>query len=260
MNHDSSCRAAVRSLATKRLLLVDDEDSIRESAALSLERGGGWDVLAIASGTEAVELCGGGEIFDAILLDATMPGLDGPTTLEWLRADGLSDATPVVFLTAKPHPADFKRLQALGLAGVIAKPFDPMRLPAELEKVLESCPARCERIRPELTWAWRRARPAIEERLGAIEAALGSPAEGESLEAGVTAAHMLAGLLSTFGLRRGTTIARRIEVALQQGGADSERQALHALAGDLRAVVEAGRSASGTTSRRSASLGASVYV
>jgi len=61
-----------------------------------------------------------------------MPGIDGPTTLAKLREGPLDASIPVVFLTAKIQPADRERLGALGAAGVIAKPFDPMRLPDEL--------------------------------------------------------------------------------------------------------------------------------
>jgi CheY-like chemotaxis protein len=43
---------------------------------------------------------------------------------------------PAVFLTAKVQPADIARLRELGAAGVIAKPFDPMGLPGELEALL----------------------------------------------------------------------------------------------------------------------------
>jgi CheY-like chemotaxis protein len=44
---------------------------------------------------------------------------------------------PVIFLTAKAAAADRERLRAIGAAGVIAKPFDPMTLPGELERILE---------------------------------------------------------------------------------------------------------------------------
>ena len=50
----------------------------------------------------------------------------------------LGPGVPVVFLTAKVQPADVDRLRGLGAIGVLAKPFDPMRLPGELAKVLAS--------------------------------------------------------------------------------------------------------------------------
>jgi CheY-like chemotaxis protein len=63
---------------------------------------------------------------DAILLDVMMPGLDGPATLERLRADPATAEIPVLFMTAKAQAGELTRFAALGVAGVIAKPFDPM--------------------------------------------------------------------------------------------------------------------------------------
>jgi CheY-like chemotaxis protein len=120
---------------SRRLLLVDDDDAIREIATISLERVGGWRVTAVAGGEAAIEAATGAT-FDAIVLDVMMPGLDGPTTLQRLRTGPLATAVPVVFLTAKLKPADCERLLGLGATGVIAKPFDPMALPAELDRIL----------------------------------------------------------------------------------------------------------------------------
>jgi two-component system, OmpR family, response regulator len=119
----------------RRLLLVDDDDAIRDIAAISLERVGGWDVVAAGSGEAAVEIVEAGGVFDLIVLDVMMPGIDGPATLGRLRGL-LSPTVPVVFLTAKLQAADRARLRALGAVGVIAKPFDPMALPAEIDGIL----------------------------------------------------------------------------------------------------------------------------
>jgi len=123
---------------SRRLLLVDDDDSIREIATLSLQRVGGWDVIPASGGQEAIETAKKGGDFDVVVLDVMMPEIDGPETLERLRAGPLAADVPVVFLTAKLQAADRQRLHALGARGVIAKPFDPMTLPAELERVLGS--------------------------------------------------------------------------------------------------------------------------
>ena len=123
-----------------RVLLVDDEDDIREIARLSLERLGGWTVVTASSGDEAVELVTREAPFTVVLLDVMMPGSDGPATLLRLRSGRLPPQTPVVFLTAKVQPADRRRLHGLGAAGVIAKPFDPMLLSQQLRAILESGP------------------------------------------------------------------------------------------------------------------------
>jgi CheY-like chemotaxis protein len=125
---------------TDRVLVVDDEDDIRQIAALSLERLGGWTVVTASSGDEAVELAAREAPFTVVLLDVMMPGSDGPATLERLRSGPLAAGTPIVFLTAKVQPADRQRLLGLGAAGVIAKPFDPTQLSQQLWAVLQSGP------------------------------------------------------------------------------------------------------------------------
>jgi CheY-like chemotaxis protein len=121
-------------MSAGRILVVDDEDDIRRVATLSLERVGGWEVVPASSAAEALAAAEGGG-FDAVLLDVMMPDVDGPATLERLRPI-LGPGVPVVFLTAKVQPADIERLRGLGATGVLAKPFDPMRLPGELADVL----------------------------------------------------------------------------------------------------------------------------
>jgi CheY-like chemotaxis protein len=120
---------------TKRILIVDDEDDIREVAQVSLELVGGWQVLTASSGGEGLAKAMA-EQPDAILLDVMMPDLDGPTTLEWLQADAATSGIPVVLLTAKVQAADQRRFAHLGVSGVIAKPFDPLTLPADVAGVL----------------------------------------------------------------------------------------------------------------------------
>jgi CheY-like chemotaxis protein len=119
-----------------RLLLVDDEDDIRAVASVSLERVGGWTIVQASSGAAAIAAAQSDGPFDAVLLDFMMPELDGPATLSRLRQGPLSPDVPVVFLTAKVQASDRARLEGLGAAGVIAKPFDPMRLPDELARIL----------------------------------------------------------------------------------------------------------------------------
>jgi CheY-like chemotaxis protein len=122
-------------MSTRRVLIVDDEDDIREVAQTSLDLIGGWEVLTARSGDQAVGIAAR-ERPDAILLDVMMPGVDGPQTLGRLRADPLTSAIPVIFITAKVQAADRLRLAELGAQGVIAKPFDPVTLPGEIADAL----------------------------------------------------------------------------------------------------------------------------
>jgi CheY-like chemotaxis protein len=119
-----------------RLLLVDDDADIREVARLSLERIGGWAVVDADSADAAERRAAADGPFAAVLLDVMMPGADGPATLRRLRDGVLDPEVPVIFLTAKVQRGDRERLEALGAAGVIAKPFDPVALPAEVAAIL----------------------------------------------------------------------------------------------------------------------------
>lgn len=119
----------------RTVLLVDDEDDIREVAQLSLEMVGGWHVLAAPSAAEGIRLAVA-EVPDAILLDVMMPEMDGPTAFQQLRSDPRTSRIPVVLLTAKTQAAERSRFLDLGVEAVIAKPFDPMTLPAEVASAL----------------------------------------------------------------------------------------------------------------------------
>jgi CheY-like chemotaxis protein len=120
-----------------KVLVVDDEDDIRHVARLALGRVGGMEVVDTGRSEDAVDLAAR-ESPDVILLDVMMPGRDGPATLAALRADARTTAIPVVFLTAKAMPDEIERLRALGAAGVLTKPFDPMTLAASLRASLET--------------------------------------------------------------------------------------------------------------------------
>ena len=122
-------------MTTKKILIVDDEDNIREVAKVSLEMVGGWDVLVAGSGSEGLAEAKSGQP-DAILLDVMMPDMDGPATFQRLQADEATRHIPVILLTAKVQAAERRRFAALGVSGVLAKPFDPMTLPSQVAEVL----------------------------------------------------------------------------------------------------------------------------
>ena len=115
--------------------MVDDDPLLREVAQSALELVGGWQVSTAESGGEAQQQARRDQP-DAILLDVMMPGLDGPTTVAALRADPATRDIPIIFLTAKMSSDDLGDWQALDLAGVIAKPFDPMTLAADMAALL----------------------------------------------------------------------------------------------------------------------------
>lgn len=122
-------------MTAKRILVIDDEEDIREVAQLSLEMVGGWEVLTASSGSEGIAKAEA-EQPDAILLDVMMPDMDGPATFAQMQRRSSIQHIPVILLTAKVQATEQRRFAELGVAGIIAKPFDPMNLANQVAEVL----------------------------------------------------------------------------------------------------------------------------
>jgi two-component system OmpR family response regulator len=118
----------------KRILYVEDEASIRTIAVTVLEAVGGYAVIACGSGKEALAAAPGADA-DLILLDVMMPEMDGPATLAALRAIPETARTPAIFMTAKIQASEIKQFKNLGALDVVAKPFDPMTLSAQIGEI-----------------------------------------------------------------------------------------------------------------------------
>ncbi len=118
-----------------RILIIDDEDDIREVAALSLETVAGWEVAMASSGAQGVARAAEYRP-DAILLDVMMPGMDGPSTFRELKKNPATAKIPVVLLTAKVQSNDQRRFADLGVEAVLFKPFDPLTLSTQIAGVL----------------------------------------------------------------------------------------------------------------------------
>jgi two-component system OmpR family response regulator len=113
----------VRKPLTK-ILLVEDDPDIQLITRLSLEIGGGYEVQVCASGADAVNSA---RAFapDLILLDMMMPGMDGLATMDALRGQPETAATPLVFFTANTQAQVMQDLLRRGALGVIVKPVEP---------------------------------------------------------------------------------------------------------------------------------------
>jgi two-component system, OmpR family, response regulator len=115
----------------RSILYVDDDPDICEVVRATLCLIAGLEVQTAESGERAIDLAY--ELRpDLILMDVMMPGLDGPSTFDRLRASPLIRDIPVIFLTAKVLPTEIARFLGFGAIGVIAKPFDPLKLGEEL--------------------------------------------------------------------------------------------------------------------------------
>ncbi len=117
----------------KRILLVDDEASIRASLKVVLEPT--HDVFSAASAQEGLELFRR-EAPDLILLDVVMPGMDGLTLLKTMRAE---DARiPIIMLTGTKTVKTAVEAMKLGAADYLSKPFDVEELRLVVAKTLET--------------------------------------------------------------------------------------------------------------------------
>ncbi|MDP9231200.1 MAG: response regulator [Actinomycetota bacterium] len=119
---------------TRRVLVVDDERSIRMLCRVNL-RASGMEVLEADDGNEGLELARR-ERPDLILLDVMMPGLDGWSVARELAADKSTKEIPIIFITARADPADRRLGEQLGGVGYVVKPFDPVGIGELVEDVL----------------------------------------------------------------------------------------------------------------------------
>lgn len=122
-------------MSDRRILIVDDETRLRELVQACLEDLAGWETLAAGSGEECLQLVQT-EPVNAILLDVSMPGMDGVAVYESLQADAGTQAIPVILLTAKVLPSDRAKFAQMGIAGVISKPIEPLTLVEEVAEIL----------------------------------------------------------------------------------------------------------------------------
>jgi two-component system, OmpR family, response regulator len=118
------------------VMCVDDESDILEVAKLCMETISNFEVHCCASGAELLACVQ--KIFPSVvLLDVMMPEMDGPATLKLIRQNPALDSIPVIFLTARVQPAEVEQYKRMGVADVIAKPFDPMTLSSQVTAIYE---------------------------------------------------------------------------------------------------------------------------
>lgn len=113
-----------------RVLVVEDEDSIRELIALNL-RMAGWEVVEAASAERALEVLGEGGGFDAAVLDLMLPGMNGFSLCETIRRD--DDAIGIIILSAKGLEEDKIRGLSIGADDYMTKPFSVSELIARIK-------------------------------------------------------------------------------------------------------------------------------
>ena len=119
----------------KQILIVDDQEHLRELVQLCLEDLAGWNTLVAESGQECLQILQT-ERPNAILLDLSMPGMDGFAVYDRLQSDPITRSIPVILVTAKVLSSDMAEFAEKGVAGVIRKPFEPTTLPGKVAEML----------------------------------------------------------------------------------------------------------------------------
>jgi CheY-like chemotaxis protein len=121
---------------TKSILIVDDDDDIREIAQLTLEMLASWKVLTAASGSEGLMVAQNQQP-DAIILDYRLPDTDAIGVLTQLQSNFDTAQIPVILLTAKDRFENCDRFDTLGVKAILAKPFDPVNLASQIAGILK---------------------------------------------------------------------------------------------------------------------------
>ena len=122
----------------RKVLVIDDEEAITIIVKASLQVTAGWQVVTTSSAMDGIQIAQT-EQPDAILLDVSMPKLDGTEVFKALQADEETRNIPVIFLTAKARASDQQALTALGAAGIILKPFDPEAIADNIREIVGWC-------------------------------------------------------------------------------------------------------------------------
>ena len=120
---------------SKTVLIIDDEEDVKEIAQMGLEMAADWNVITASSGKEGLSLAETSQP-EVILLDLMMPDWDGKETLKQLKANQNTANIPVILMTAKTQSAIAPELAQLDLVGVITKPFRPLQLPEQISEIL----------------------------------------------------------------------------------------------------------------------------
>ncbi|KGE71686.1 sigma-54-dependent transcriptional regulator [Spirochaeta lutea] len=132
-------------------LLVDDDQNVRQSLSRFLELEG-FECQSAASGLEAQSLLSR-RVYELILLDLRMPGMDGLELLAWITALGIT--TPVIILSAHGEVADAVQAMKLGARDYLTKPYDPEELLLRIRRTLHTAQLeRRTREIPETSCYW----------------------------------------------------------------------------------------------------------
>ena len=130
------------------ILLVEDNSDNRIIYRRVLEHFG-YTVIEALDGEEAIRLATE-RVPDLILMDISIPRIDGWEATKAIRADARTNGIPIVALTAHAMPADRARAGEVGFASYLTKPIEPRRVVEEIERLMSSRLAREPNITPQV--------------------------------------------------------------------------------------------------------------
>ncbi|MBN2715880.1 MAG: response regulator [Deltaproteobacteria bacterium] len=117
----------------KKVLVVDDSQSVRQQVGLALEQAG-YDVVEAVDGEDGASKIMSLPDLSMVISDVNMPRLNGLEMLEKVSAK-LKEGLPVVMLTTEGQPALIKRAKEAGAKGWVVKPFKAAQLVATVDKL-----------------------------------------------------------------------------------------------------------------------------
>jgi len=128
------------------VLLVDDNADLRKLVSKTLTCLGNWQVETAESGLEALQFLENHRP-DLILMDVSMPQMDGVATINEINKRQQWRSIPIILITARVQIHEMNQYRHLPIAGVISKPFDPMKLPSQIQRLLEQWSPTGENLR-----------------------------------------------------------------------------------------------------------------
>jgi DNA-binding response OmpR family regulator len=117
-----------------KILVVDDEDSVRQLFQIMLQHEG-YEVVLASNGAEAL-LAAHNDKPDLIILDWMMPVLDGLSVLRQLRSDASTQHIPILMLTARHSDSDTTAALVQGADVYLTKPFEPAEVLSVISRLL----------------------------------------------------------------------------------------------------------------------------
>jgi two-component system chemotaxis response regulator CheY len=119
----------------KRVLIVDDSQTMRELTCMTLEIAGDYEIEQACDGQEAQRLLQA-RAFDLVLTDLDMPNMGGDELIAWMKSQDRTRAVPIIVLTAGVDKVRQEIAQQYHIDAYLEKPFQPKQLTETVGRVL----------------------------------------------------------------------------------------------------------------------------